>query len=422
MTALSELTLIDPKIAQNPYDFYERLRSEDPIHYDAQLGAWLVTRYKDIIAAARDTETFSDEMRVSAKVRSPYQDEANAYIRSKGFYDLNPSDSFKVDGELHKRRRKLVAHAFSAHAVAAMAMRVAELCRIQLDTFREGGEVDLVKQYAIPVPLNVICDALGLPLDRTDDISRAANSLVARAGAGANRDEAFEHADNIIQLQQFAREAIDARRKVPRDDLISHVVNTGLEAADEEQLTEQELISIISVSIAGGVDTTRNTIAYALYTLATRPDLFKRIQESSDQDKDIAALCEESLRYYSAVPALPRVVTKDTELGGKKISKDSLVFLCWASGNRDPERFENPDEFSLDRTSSGQHLAFGTGVHVCLGAMLARNEVKAAIKEFVNAVDSVELAVMQSELDYSGSLPILRGLRSLPVHLRMKTS
>lgn len=422
MNSLSEMTVTDPTIARNPNGYYARLRSEDPVHYDEKLGAWLVTRYNDIVAVARDTVVFSDEMKVSDAVRSPYQDEANEYIRSKGFYLLDPSDSFKVDGELHKRRRGLVAHAFTAHAVAAMADRVAEICRRQLNTFSEGGDVDLVKQYATPVPLNVICDALGLPLDRTEDVSRAAFSMVARAGAGASREEAFQHADNIIKLQEFAREAIDERRREPRNDLISQVVNSGSDAPAEDQLTEQELISMVSVSIAGGVDTTGNTIGFALYTLATRPELFKRLQESDNQDKDIAAFCEETLRYYSVVPALPRVVTEDTELGGKAIPKGSLVFLCWASGNRDPERFENPDEFDIDRTASAQHLTFGHGVHMCLGAMLARNEIKAAVKQFVNAVESVELAVPQDELDYSESLVILRGLSSLPVRLKMKAS
>lgn len=420
MNSTSEMTITIPSITQDPYDFYARLRDEDPVHHDEKLGAWLVTRHKDIVEVARDTVVYSDEMRVAESVRSPYQDEANDYIKSKGFYLLDPSDSFKVDGELHKRRRKLVAHAFSAHAVAAMADRVAELCREQLSTFSNGGEVDLLKQYAMPVPINVICDALGLPLDRTDDVSRAADSMVARAGAGASRDEAFQHAENIMLLQQFAREAIEERRKEPRNDLISQVVNTPPDEATGESLTEQELISIVSVSIAGGVDTTRNTIAFALYTLATRPELLKRIQESGNQDKDIAALCEETLRYYSPVPALPRVTTEDAQLGGKTIPKDSLVFLCWASGNRDPERFENPDAFSIDRTASAQHLAFGTGVHVCIGAMLARNEIKAAVKEFVNSVESVELAVPQDDLDYSDSLVILRGLKSLPVRLKMK--
>ncbi|MYM63916.1 cytochrome P450 [Pseudomaricurvus sp. HS19] len=420
MKSLAEMTITDPGITRNPYEFYERLRNEDPVHFDEKLGAWLVTRHKDIIEAARNTTVFSDEMRVAESVRSPYQDEANEYIKEKGFYLLDPSDSFKVDGELHARRRKLVSHAFTAHAVAAMADRVAELCKDQFETFKGKSEVDLFKEYAVPVPIKVICDALGLPLDRIEDVRRAADSLVARAGKGASREEAFQHADNVMQLQQFARDAINQRREAPTSDLISQLVNSGADNPEDDQLTEQELISIVSVSIAGGVDTTRNTIAYALYTLATRPDLLKRLQESDDQDKLLSAFCEETLRFYAPVPALPRVVTEDTELGGKKIPKDALVFLCWASGNRDPERFENPDEFSIDRKASSQHLSFGTGVHVCLGAMLARNEVKAALKQFINSVESFELAVSPEDLDYSDSLVILRGVNSLPVRLKAK--
>ena len=420
MKPLSEMTIAEPSVTQNPYDYYERLRNESPVHFDETLGAWLVTRHKDIIEAARNTTVFSDEMRVAASVRSAYQDEANDYIRSKGFYLLDPSDSFKVDGEVHARRRKLVAHAFSAHAVAAMGDRVTELCRGQLSTFKDGGEVDLMKEYAVPIPIKVICDALGLPLDRMEDVRRAADSMVARAGSGATKEEAYQHADNIMLLQQFAREAIEQRQKEPCDDLISQLANAGSEDADGVRLTEQEMMSIVSVSIAGGVDTTRNTIAFALYTLATRPELFKRLQESTNQDKEINALCEETLRYYAPVPALPRVVLEDTELAGQVIPKDALVFLCWASGNRDPERYENPDEFNIDRKGSAQHLAFGTGVHVCIGAMLARNEVRAALKQFINSVESVELMVPPEDLDLSDSLVILRGLKSLPVRLTMK--
>jgi len=331
-----------------------------------------------------------------------------------------PSDSFKVDGDLHKRRRGLVAHAFTAQAVAGMAHRVAEICKNQFDSFSADGVVDLFKEYAVPVPIKVICDSLGLPLDRIDDVRRAADSMVARAGSGATREEAFKHADNIMLLQQFARDAIEERRKHPTSDLISQVVNASSAAPEGEQLTEQELMSIISVSIAGGVDTTRNTIAYALYSLATRPELLKRLQNSENQDKDISALCEETLRYYSPVPALPRVTLEDAELGGKIIPKDSLVFLCWASGNRDPERFENPDEFNIDRKGSSQHLSFGVGVHICIGAVLARNEIKAALKQFINSVSTCELAVPVEDLDFSDSLVILRGVNSLPVRINLK--
>ena len=420
MTSLKEMTIADPDTIKDPYDYYQRLRNEDPVHFDEKLGAWLVTKHKDIVAVARDTVIYSDEMRVAASVRSPYQDEADEYIKSKGFYLLDPSDSFKVDGELHKRRRGLIAHAFTAHAVAAMADQVAKICQDQFASFAADGVVDLVKDYAIPVPIKVICDSLGLPLDRIEEVRRAADSMVARAGSGATRDEAFQHADNIMLLQQFARDAIEQRLKEPTNDLISQVVNSSAEAPQGEELTEQELMSIISVSIAGGVDTTRNTIAYALYTLATRPELLKRLQQSENQDKEIAALCEETLRYYSPVPALPRVVTEDTVLDGKKLAKDSLVFLCWASGNRDPDKFENPDEFNIDRKGSSQHLAFGVGVHMCIGAMLARNEIKASLKQFINRVESCELDIPESDLDYSDSLVILRGLKSLPVRLKLK--
>ena len=116
MTSLKEMTIADPDTIKDPYDYYQRLRNEDPVHFDEKLGAWLVTKHKDIVAVARDTVIYSDEMRVAASVRSPYQDEADEYIKSKGFYLLDPSDSFKVDGELHKRRRGLIAHAFTAHA------------------------------------------------------------------------------------------------------------------------------------------------------------------------------------------------------------------------------------------------------------------------------------------------------------------
>lgn len=421
MTALNEMTITDPQITQHPYAFYERLRKEAPVFFDKTLGAWLVTRHKDIVETARNTTVFSDEMLVAKNVRSPYQDEADQYIIDKGFYLLIPSDSFKVDGAEHARRRKLVAHAFTAHAVAAMADRVAEICRDQFNTFNEGGEVDLFKEYAVPVPLKVICDALGIPLENIGDVSLAAESLVARAGAGATKEQAFQHADNIIKLQQFARDAIEQRRKAPTEDLISQIVKSSDEDPDGG-LSEQELISIVSVSIAGGVDTTRNTLAYALYTLATRPDLFKRLQESENQDKELSLMCEETLRFYSPVPALPRVTTEDTEIDGVAIPKGSQVFLCWASGNRDPERFENPDEFIIDRKGSTQHLGFGTGVHMCVGAMLARNEVKAALKQFINSVESFELTVPPEDLDYSDSLVILRGINSLPVRITMKAS
>jgi cytochrome P450 len=422
MEPLSSYTLADPRVMQDPYPYYERMRVEDPVHFDERIRTWLVTRHEDIVAAARNTEDFSDEMRVSAAVRSPFQAEVDEYMQREGFMLLDPSDSFKVDGELHTRRRKLVAHAFNGPSVAAMEARVAAICRAKAAAFLGRTEADLVREYAMPIPILVICDALGLPMDRVDEFSRGADAMVAQIGAGATREEAYERAHNVMQLHRFVREAIDKRRVAPGTDLISLLVHARGDDPSTPQLTDRELMSIATTAVAGGVDTTRNGIAFAMHALALRPDLLARLQASKEQDKDLGRFVDETLRFYAPVPQLPRIARKDTVLGGKTIPQGSLVFLCWASGNRDAQRFPEPDKFDIDRSNSAQHLAFGTGVHFCLGAMLARQEMKCAIREIVNSVESLELAVPTDQLDLSSSFIVLRGLKSLPVRLQARAA
>jgi cytochrome P450 len=418
MQPLSSYTLADPGVMQNPYPYYERLRAEDPVHFDEGIRTWLVTRHEDILAVARNTEDYSDEMRVSDSVSSPFKAEVEEHMLREGFMVLDSADSFKIDGELHARRRKLVAHAFTGPAVAAMEARVAAICRDKVAAFLGRGEAELVKEYAMPIPILVICDALGLPMDRVDEISRGADSMVARIGARASREEAYRHGHNFMQLQRFVREAIEARRVKPGTDLISLLVHARIEDSSTGQLSDRELMAIATVAIAGGVDTTRNGIAFALHALATRPDLLARLRASKEQDKDIRRLHEEALRFYTPVPQLPRIARRETVLGGKTIPQGAFIFLCWASGNRDSQRFAQADQFDLDRTNTNQHLAFGSGAHFCIGAMLARQEIKCALREVVNSVESLELAVPADQLDLSSSMVILRGLKSLPVRFR----
>jgi len=419
MQPLSTYTFADPKVQQDPYPYYERLRAEDPVHFDEGIRTWLVTRHDDILAAARNTEVFSDEMKVSKAIRSPFQTEVNEYMEREGFMLLDPADSFKLDGELHMRRRKLVAHAFTGPTVAAMESRVAKICRDKAAAFPGKAQVDLVREYAMPIPILVICDALGLPMDHVDEINRGADSMLAGFGTGATREQVYQHAENVMQLHRFVRRAIEERRVKPGPDLISQIVHARI---DDEQLTDRELMSIATVALAGGVDTTRNGIAFALHALATRPDLLARLRASKEQDKEIGRFNDETLRFYSPVPQLPRITTKETVLRGKTIPQGAFVMLCWASGNRDAMRFADPEKFDMDRTALNQHVAFGTGIHYCLGAMLARQEMKCAIREIVNNVDSIELAVTPEQLDLSASNVILRGLKTLPVRLRERAA
>jgi cytochrome P450 len=418
MQPLSSYSFADPKVMQDPYPYYERMRTQDPVHFDEGIQTWLITRHEDILAVARNTAVFSDQMRVSKAIRSPHQDEISEYMKREGFLMLSQTDGFKVDGELHARRRKLVTPAFTGPMVAAMESRVAAICRKQAAALLNRSEVDLVSEYAMPIPILVICDTLGLPMDHIAEISAGADSMVAQAGAGASREVAYQHAHNVMQLQRFVRQAIEERRHTPGNDLISQLVNARIDDPTAPTLSEKELTSISTVAVAGGVDTTRNGIAFGLHALATRPDLLSRLRASKEQDKEIARFNDETLRFYSPVPQLPRVTTAESEFRGKIIPKGAHVLLCWASGNRDPQRFANADVFDMDRTGLNQHLAFGTGVHYCIGAMLARNEMKCSIKEIVNSVDSLELALAPDQLDLSNTNVILRGLKHLPVRLR----
>jgi cytochrome P450 len=331
---------------------------------------------------------------------------------------MDPADSFKVDGELHTRRRKLVAAAFAGPMVSKMEARVAAICRERAAALLGRAEVDLVREYAMPIPIMVICDALGLPMDRIEEISRGAESGLMQLSGTPSREEALENARNVLQLQRFTRDAIEKRRTDPGEDLISQIVHARIDDPDAPTLTDREVLAISSTVISGGVDTTRNGIAFGLHALATQPGLFRRLRDSKEQDKELGRFIDETLRFYTPVPQLPRITTRPTELRGKAIPKDAFVLMCWASGNRDPQQFGDPDTFNIDRPKLNYHLAFGTGLHHCLGALLARQEMKCAFREIISRVESLELAVPEDQVDFGTSLIILRSLARLPMRLR----
>ena len=321
MQPLSSYTFADPKVMQNPYPYYERLRAEDPVHFDEGIRTWLVTRHDDILTVARNTEVFSDEMRVSRAIRSPFQDEVDEYMKREGFMVLDPADSFKVDGELHARRRKLVAHAFTGPIVAAMEARVAAICRDKAAALLGRSEADLVREYAMPIPILVICDALGLPMDHVDEISRGADAMVAQVGAGASREVAYQRAATSCSCIASSGRPSRSGGASPARISYHRSFMRASTTPPTPQLTERELMSISTVAIAGGVDTTRNGIAFGLHALATRPDLLARLRASKEQDKEIGRFNEETLRFYSPVPQLPRITTTETVLRGKTIPR-----------------------------------------------------------------------------------------------------
>ena len=414
MKTLAELSLTSPDVVRMPFGYYERMRREDPVHFDERAGAWLVTRHDDIKQAARMTDVLSNGLGLDSVGRPPWQDEIDEMMRSEGFGPHRAGDNFNVDPPLHARRRGLVNQAFGAHRVSAMEEDIATIVRDLVDAFIDRGEADLVREFSVPTAIYVISDMLGVPRERRDDVERWSDASVAPLGRGITKQEAYGYARDTMEMHRFLHEQFEERRRSRKDDMLSDLVHAQIDDEENPTLNETELLSCGVALLAAGNETTRNGISWGSLILARNPDLLRGLRAAEDQERALKRFVEETLRIQPPVPQLPRVAVQDCEIGGTRIPRGSFIYLCWASANRDAATFANADEFDLDRANIGQHLTFGSGVHRCLGAMLARMEMKCAFREIVNRMDELQLNVPEEDLDIWGTF-VFRGLRSLPV-------
>ena len=414
VSSLKSMSLLDPEVITLPWDYYARMRTEEPVHFDEQAHAWLVTKFEDIQQAARMTEVLSNGLGLETAHREPWQDEIDEMMEREGFGPHRTLDNFNVDPPLHSRRRGLVDQAFNAHRVASMEENISEIVRILMDEFIDRGSADLVSEYSIPVAIYVISDLLGVPRDRIEDVKRWSDASVGPLGRGITKEQGIAYARDTMDMHRFLNEQIEDRRKNKRDDMISDLVHARIDDPENPSLSFAELLSCSVGLLAAGNETTRNGISWGTLILAQNPSLVTQLQNAEDQNRALQRFVEETLRLQAPVPQLPRVALEDCEIGGAKIPKGSFVYLCWASGNRDADKFEDADAFNPERKNVGQHMTFGAGVHRCVGAMLARMEMKCAFREIVNRMDDLKLAVAEDAVDIWGTF-VFRGPRSLPV-------
>lgn len=418
MTSLSDYSLMDQKVQDYPYEFYQKMRENAPVHFDEGLQAWLVTRYEDVQQAARMTDELSNALGFDQVVRPEWQDEIDEMMWREGYGPHIVSNTTQVDPPLHARRRALLNGAFDAKTVAGMEDHIRSIAGDAMDTFIDRSEADLLAEYSMPVPIMTICDLLNFPRNRIKEMSQWADSSVAQISLGITREEAYVHARNVMALQGFVMDAIAERRENPGDDLISHLVHARIDDDENPRLSPEELMPLCLVVVAGGVDTTRNGIAWCVYHLASKPELFQHLKTAPDQDTLIKRFVEETLRHQTIVPQLPRFAKKQCVIGGVTIPEGASVFLCWGSANYDEAKFPNAEQFDLERKNAGTHAAFGAGIHRCVGNMLARMEMKCAVRELLQRLDSLELQCAPEELELDASL-MLRGPARIPVRFNV---
>jgi cytochrome P450 PksS len=402
MATIPTVNIASPAFKADPYPYYALLRAEAPGHRvvlpDKQ-DAWLVTRYDDVAALLKDDRFSKDRQKaltLDQRKRGPW---IPAVFRPlmKNMLDADPPD--------HTRLRALVHQAFTPKLVEGMRGRIQGLTDGLLDAAAGRGTMDLIRDFALPLPTTVIAEILGVPAVDRHKFRRWTNAFVTASTSGWAKLRAIPHAMAFVG---YLRRLIAARRKQPRDDLVSALV-VAEEAGDK--LTGDELLSMLFLLLVAGHETTVNLIGNGTLALLAHPDQWERLRAEPGL---IKSAVEELLRYDSPVEAATeRYALEDVTIAGVTIPRGALTFAVIASANRDDRQFDRPDDLDLSREPN-RHLSFGQGFHYCLGAPLARLEGQIAMGALARRLPDLRLAVPRASLRWRPGL-VLRGMLSLPV-------
>ncbi|MFJ3913332.1 cytochrome P450 family protein [Streptomyces vinaceus] len=389
----------DPAFLADPFPLYRQLREDGPVRrvvIAGALEAWLVTRYEDGLAALSDTRLSSD-VRDAADTRLLEQLPGTERESMLG-------NMLRSDPPDHTRLRRLVSKAFTARRVAEMRPRVQEVTDRLLDAVVADGHADLVADFALPLPVTVISELLGVPVDERHEFQRWTDRMLMRGAQPPDPavvNEAWRH------MRAYVTELIGAKRAEPGEDLLSALIT----ARDEEQrLSEDELVAMVFLLLAAGYVTTVNLISGGIAMLLAHPDQLDLLRSDPAL---LPGAVEEFLRYDGPVsPGIARFAREDVEIAGVRIPRGATVLIGSAVADRDPDRFADPDRLDITRADNA-HLAFGHGIHYCLGAPLARLEGQIAIGTALRRLPGLALAVEPARIPWRPGG--LRGPLALPV-------
>ena len=385
-----------PEFHSNPYPFYRALREEDPVH-QSPLGFWVCTRYDDAVMILRDPRFGREGMAKRMEARLGLTQDTS---RARDMLFQDPPD--------HTRLRALVSRAFTPRVVEVMRPHIQEIVDGLLDRVDGARAMDVIEDLAYPLPVTVICEMLGVPA-ADQDIFKSWSTDIARsldaAILPADSDAIPRGRDARLGLADYFRSLIATRRKDPKPDLLSALI-----AAEEEgnKLSEGELVSTCMLLLIAGHETTVNLIGNGLLALLQHPDQLRALR---DDPGLIQTGVEELLRFDGPVQRTGRMTTEEVEIGDKRIPRDSVVVSVIGAANRDPKQFADPDRLDVSRKDN-RHIAFGFGIHFCLGAPLARLEGQIALGTLLRRMPKLALVSDVPEWRESSTL---RGLKSLPV-------
>jgi cytochrome P450 len=393
----------EPGFFTDPYSRYRALRERDPVHH-SPLGLWMLFRHDDIVGLLRDPSLSVEPENAAPTLRAQVFEEVagdRAVRRPRAILSLDPPD--------HTRLRRLVSKAFTPKRVEALRPRVEQLVDEALDRVTPAATMDVIADLAYPLPFTVICELLGMPDGERDQIREASHTLAGTLDPVLSPEqiEAAMRASDLIRA--YVSDVVAWKRAHPADDLLSALV----EAEEEgDRLSEGELLDQVVLLYIAGHETTLNLIGNGTLALLRDRAAFEQL----GADAGLAAnAVEELLRYDSPVQFSRRITLADLKIGGQLIEARSFVLTCLGSANHDPARWgEDADRLSLTRPGAAQHVSFGSGIHHCLGAALARLEGQVALRTLARRFPAAEL---EDEPEAWNGRIVLRGLDRLPVSL-----
>jgi cytochrome P450 len=390
-----------PEQRENPFDVLELARREQPVFYAEKFGLWVVTRHDDVLAVLKDHKSFSSEgaLKSSAGAYPP----AVREVLAEGFPEM--PYIIEVDPPVHDRIRGLITKAFTPRRVAELAPRIEEIARELIDSFAADGEGDIIERFAWPLPLRVLGELFGVPREDLEQLHHWGQDwLLVQQELPVERR--VEHARGLVQMQRYFVELVEARIEQPTDDLVGALVS-GKDEIDPP-LSVIEIAGLpLDLMVAGHVTVTR-AIGSTLNRMFAHPPLREHLLDPAIAPKAI----EEILRLEAPAQGLFRIAARDVEVGGVTLPRGARVMAHFASANRDHCVFAQPDDYEPQRADIGKHLAFGKGIHFCIGAPLARLELGVALPMLLERLPGLRPGAEPGERE---EIFFARGFRRLPV-------
>jgi cytochrome P450 len=401
-SSLSLSNLLRPEIRANPYPLYQQIRSTDPVHWDEPMGFWVLTRYADIVTALRDSRFSKAQGMAVALNRLPEAEQETA----RPLYDLFSKQMLYADPPYHTQLRGLVNKAFTPRMVEKMRAHIQQIVDELLDAVQDHGRMDVIWEFAYPLPMTVTMELLGLPPEDREQFKKWSDDFMAIIGVVRREAHLMEKArQSLVEFADYIGNLQEQRRQHPQDDLLG-----ALFSVEEEgnKLSHEEVVANSILLLAAGHETTTNLIGNSVLALLRHPD---QMQKLKDDPALITTAVEELLRYDNPVQIMWRLATEDLEIGDKRINQGQMVNFVVGAANRDPVQFPNPDRLDLSRLEN-RHAGFGFGIHFCLGAPLARLEGEIAINTVLRRLPNLQLETEALEWQES---PTFRGVKALPV-------